>query len=569
MDAAGESSTAGAGAVHRTGAARAARGDGRPPKLPAGTRRARPERLAVIVCLISLLIVGLLTWATRAVYDNNENRLLQSRARELGLVVQEVIPTIQTPLAAAAALADASGGSSAKFDQFIAPYVGHGRPFVSASLWAAGGSRPIAVMGAAPLLASSPTRAAQVMTRTLRAPSLTVTLVKAARVERLGYGFSTPGSLQGHIVYAESSLAANRRAAPAAPGSPFADIGYAIYLGARQEPADLLSTTLTTPAERNRRASTTVAFADRRLTIVAAPLTSLGGRFFELLPWIIAAVGTVLALLAALLTDRLVRRRRGAEALALTLESSRAEIGTLYDRQQEIAQTLQQAILPEALPDLPGLEAAALYEAGTTGIEVGGDWYSLFDVGAGRVVALIGDVAGRGLQAATAMATLRTAAFSYAAQDSRPELILARLARLVARLPDHQFATVLCMRIDTDRHEIALASAGHLPPLLLAADGVASYLDIKVAPPIGISGDPPVYESLTVTVAPGTTVLLYTDGLVERRREVIDVGLERLRTAATGRDHESLDALVAGLARELAPSPTDDDTAILAVRWRD
>ena len=302
---------------------------------------------------------------------------------------------------------------------------------------------------------------------------------------------------------------------------------------------------------------------------MAAPLTSLGGRFFEFLPWIIAGVGVVLALLAGLLTDRLVRRRRRAEALALTLQSSRAEIGALYDRQQEIAQTLQQAILPEALPDLPGLEAAALYEAGTTGIEVGGDWYSLFDVGAGRVVALIGDVAGRGLQAATAMATLRTAAFSYAAQDSRPELILARLGRLVARLPDHQFATVLCMRIDIDRHEIALASAGHLPPLLLSADEVATYVDIKVAPPIGVSGEPPVYEAMTVTVAPGSTVLMFTDGLVERRREVIDVGLERLRTAATGRDHGSLDALVAGLARELAPSPTDDDTAILAVRWRD
>ena len=215
------------------------------------------------------------------------------------------------------------------------------------------------------------------------------------------------------------------------------------------------------------------------------------------------------------------------------------------------------------------LRAAALYEPGTAGIDVGGDWYSLFDVGAGRLVAIIGDVAGRGLQAATAMATLRTAAFSYAAQDSRPGSILARLARLAARQQERSFATVLCMRIDIDRHEITLASAGHLPPLILSADDPATYIDIKSGPLIGISGAPPAYEEQTITVAPRTTILTFTDGLIERRHEIIDAGLERLRTCAAAKRHQPLHTLVAQLAQELAPAPTDDDTAILAIRWHD
>ncbi len=91
---------------------------------------------------------------------------------------------------------------------------------------------------------------------------------------------------------------------------------------------------------------------------------------------------------------------------------------------------------------------------------------------------------------------------------------------------------------------------------------------MQIGPPVGISGEPPVYEEHTFTVAPRTTVILYTDGLIERRGEVIDAGLERLRKAATANEHEPLDTLVQALARELAPPPTDDDTAILAIRWR-
>ena len=133
--------SAGDVSVMRTAAAKAATGD---PAGGAGSHhggaRWRGKRLAAGVCLVALVVAGLLTWVTVALYDSNENRLLQSRTRELGLVLQEVIPTIETPMASAAALADATGGSASKFRQFVAPYVGPGGPFVVMSLWAAGGT---------------------------------------------------------------------------------------------------------------------------------------------------------------------------------------------------------------------------------------------------------------------------------------------------------------------------------------------------------------------------------------------------------------------------------------------
>ena len=165
------------------------------------------------------------------------------------------------------------------------------------------------------------------------------------------------------------------------------------------------------------------------------------------------------------------------------------------------------------------------------------------------------------------MATLRTAAFSYAAEDSRPGAILARLARLVARQPARLLRDRPLHAHRRRRRDITLASAGHLPPLVLGTDD-AAYAKLPIGVPIGVAADPLVYEELTIVVPPQATVVAFTDGLVERRREIIDVGLERLRNAAASKRRQPIAALVVGLAQELAPPPTDDDTAILAIRWQ-
>jgi serine phosphatase RsbU (regulator of sigma subunit) len=510
-----------------------------------------------------LLVTGLLTTLAYILYQNNENRLLKLRAREVGLVLQAQVPAIQTPLASAAALADATGGNIARFQAFVTPYVGKGKQFVTISLWAPGSARPIVTEGAAPLLAASPVEAQSFMSRVGRTRTFSVVLLSSGGALRLGYAYRQAQS--GYVVYGESPLAPSRMSAPVPASSPFSDLSFVIYLGRGQTPANLLTTDLRKLPPQGRKAVETVKFGDSALTLVVTPRGSLGGRFFELLPWIIAAVGALLALAAAIVADRLVRGRREAEALAASRDARAHEVSTLLDEQRQIAQTLQEAILPDELPTPAGLSTAGLYQAGTTGIEVGGDWYELIEVAEGCLVAIVGDVSGHGLRAATTMATLRTAAFAYAARDASPASILERLSELVARRPHNYFATVLCMRIAVEGHEITLASAGHLPPLVIDGER-AEFAQLSVGPPVGAATSS--YLETSIEVGGGASVIAFTDGLVERRGENIDDGLARLRGRAFAHRGQALAELLAKLNHELVPEHAHDDTAILAVRWQ-
>jgi serine phosphatase RsbU (regulator of sigma subunit) len=308
-----------------------------------------------------------------------------------------------------------------------------------------------------------------------------------------------------------------------------------------------------------------VPFGDSAFTLVVTPNASLGGTFFERLPWVIAAVGLVLSIAAAMVADRLARRRLWAEDLAGVLDRAAEQNRVLYTEQRSIAQTLQHALLPEAFPSLNGLETSACYVPATSGIDVGGDWYDIVEVGERRVLLVVGDVSGHGLRAATTMASLRYAALSYASADARPSSVLARLSNFVNDNEHSFFATVLCAVVDVDAHRVTIASAGHIAPLLIEGD-MSRFVDIRVGVPIGVTREEP-YAEVTISVSPHATLLAFTDGLVERRGEVLDVGLARLQEAATT-DSPTLDDLVEMLARDLGPDGHHDDTAILAIRWR-
>jgi serine phosphatase RsbU (regulator of sigma subunit) len=161
----------------------------------------------------------------------------------------------------------------------------------------------------------------------------------------------------------------------------------------------------------------------------------------------------------------------------------------------------------------------------------------------------VGDVSGRGLRAAATMASLRYAIHAYAAQNDPPETILAKLSKLLNVVASAQLATVLCAMVDVPAHKVTVASAGHLPPLLIGG-GRSEYLDSDVGLPVGVQEDAS-YVARTVSVPPGATLLAFTDGLVERRGENLDDGLARLRDAASSGQQElrlMLTALVAELA---------------------
>ena len=223
---------------------------------------------------------------------------------------------------------------------------------------------------------------------------------------------------------------------------------------------------------------------------------------------------------------------------------------------------LQRSLLPQAMPEVPGLELAWRYLPGAAGTNVGGDWYDVIPTSGGAVALVIGDVMGRGLLAAAVMGQLRAIARAHVDDDVAPSEIVSGLDIALERLAPDQITTVLVALLDPDSRSLTVASAGHLPPLLVGTDGSASFLELMQGPPLGAGARS--YRQSTCTLPEGALLLLYTDGLVESRDVAVDVGLDLLRgTAAGSTDADDLcDRVLRGLGRDQAH---EDDTALLAV----
>jgi serine phosphatase RsbU (regulator of sigma subunit) len=204
------------------------------------------------------------------------------------------------------------------------------------------------------------------------------------------------------------------------------------------------------------------------------------------------------------------------------------------------------------------------YVPGAKGVDIGGDWYSVIAVDTTRFAFVVGDVSGRGLSAATIMAGLRYTIRAYALEGYSPTEILEKCANQLHVVVDGHFATVLVGLGDTATCEVTLANAGHFNPLVV--DGTeADFVATQLGVPLGVQGG--VYPSVVVPMAPGSTMIAFTDGLVERRTESLDVGLKRLAEAALSAQG-SLDDLLTTLIRDLTSDASEDDIAILALRWR-
>ncbi len=511
-----------------------------------------------MVLVLGLAVIGLLTWLCWTVNDHNETRLLRLQVREVGTVLADAIPNVENPVNSAADIASATNGDPARFTAYIAPYVGPTGPFVSVSLWRLNGTAPR-------MLAAVGTWAAP----GVGAPGLEAALRSASTASALDVrGFFGPprphisyamASTNTHlIVYAESAVHPHQPL-KVARNSAFADLNYALYLGRSARPGTLLGATKTSRLPlTGRTATVSTPFGDNALFLVATPASQLGGSLLHDLPWIVAIFGTLFILVAAAAAEQLVRGRRLAEHLALENEA-------LYGEQRSIAQTLQRSLLPEELPSVPGLEFAARYLPGTEGVDVGGDWYDVIGAGVDNgFLFVVGDVSGRGIEAATTMACLHYAIRAYAAQGDAPPVILTKLSGLLHVSADLQFATVLCGAVDVGRRQVTLANAGHLPPLLVTLDR-SDYVETDLGAPIGVDNNGH-YGQVTFSVPRQATLLAFTDGLVERRGESLDIGLQRLRVATTG-DNGPLDNLLTKVVDDVMTDASRDDTAILGLRW--
>jgi len=242
------------------------------------------------------------------------------------------------------------------------------------------------------------------------------------------------------------------------------------------------------------------------------------------------------------------------------------ENADLYEQEHRIAETLQRAVLPSRLPDVPGAEVAARYLPASAGVEVGGDWYDAFDLRDGRVGIVVGDVAGHGLRAAAVMGQLRNALRAYAVDGDDPHVVVDRLGRLLQEERDAPFATAIYGVYDPATGDLVLSNAGHPAPLLVTRRGVAP-LGEATAPPLGVSASPPGPD-VRVRLEPDDLLVLYTDGLVERRTEHLDAGVARLvRCLAAQRPDLPGAAVCDTVVRDvLRGAVQEDDVCVLALR---
>ena len=244
-----------------------------------------------------------------------------------------------------------------------------------------------------------------------------------------------------------------------------------------------------------------------------------------------------------------------ADRAALAVQALDSQL----DRAAAVA--LQRSLVPAALPQIGGLQLASRYVPGS-GV-VGGDWYDVFSLPAGPVCAVIGDVAGSGIRAAAIMGRIRSALRAYALETCDPAEILERLDRKVQHFEPDALATVLCAVISPDSGLVQLSCAGHLPPVLACPGQPARPADVATDLLIGVPGGKP-RRSTVLELPPGATLCLYTDGLVERRGQVIDDGIDALCAAITTTEPE---AACASLMAALAPRSSHiDDMALLLLR---
>jgi anti-sigma regulatory factor (Ser/Thr protein kinase) len=232
--------------------------------------------------------------------------------------------------------------------------------------------------------------------------------------------------------------------------------------------------------------------------------------------------------------------------------------------QREAAVTLQRSLLPQELEQPDDLRVAAIYHPGGIDAAVGGDWYDVITLGAGRTAVVIGDVMGRGVRAAAVMGQLRTAVRAYARLDLPPHEVLQLLDGLAADIDASQIATCVYAVYDPNEGTLTYASAGHLPIFIREPDTTIHRVSEPTGPPLGTGGW--LHASGTVPFGPGASAVLCTDGLVERRDADIDEGLDALERALAAGVDDTPQIVCDRLLRTLGVTAEhDDDVAILVL----
>jgi sigma-B regulation protein RsbU (phosphoserine phosphatase) len=258
------------------------------------------------------------------------------------------------------------------------------------------------------------------------------------------------------------------------------------------------------------------------------------------------------------------RARSDAESAWIAAETARLALDSARQREHEVIDVIQRSLLPTPLPRVPGMATAVRFDASNDAADIGGDWYDVVGHGGGDSTLIIGDVCGHDLPAIAAMAQIRHYLHVLAIREPDPLAVLAELDSLMLEHDFERFATVALLHWSPADGRLGYVSAGHPPPLVVRAEGEAAYLLDGRRPPVNLGLAHSAPEVGATTLAPGDTVVLFTDGLFESWTPDPDLGLDRLRevaVAARGAGPEAMaDALLVGMRPERGWS---DDVALL------
>ncbi|WP_327320010.1 SpoIIE family protein phosphatase [Streptomyces sp. NBC_01235] len=267
--------------------------------------------------------------------------------------------------------------------------------------------------------------------------------------------------------------------------------------------------------------------------------------------------------------DEVVLAEELVARAAISIDNARR-----FTREHGMAVTLQRSLLPRTLPEQNALDIAYRYLPAQAG--VGGDWFDVLPLSGARVALVVGDVVGHGLHAAATMGRLRTAVHNFSALDLAPEELLVLLDELVARIDQDEAAdglnapvtgaTCLYAIYDPVARRCTVARAGHPPPALVHPDGRVEFPDVPAGLPLGLGGLP--FETVELELAEGSSLVLYTDGLVEDRERDIDTGLEMLRTALAPSADGSPEQTCQAVLDAMLPARPNDDIALIVARTR-
>jgi serine phosphatase RsbU (regulator of sigma subunit) len=521
------------------------------------------RRLPVVIMIVGLALFFGLAAGCRLLFDQTEDRLLQQRTNEAGSALQISVNQVKAPLDAAAKLAEEADGDPAVFAKIINPYIGTkpGQIYTSAALFRVGETTPIAQVGPPISLPVDGTNDAQAMLDAATAKPFVVLNLLELQPRKLGYAVANAETDAHFVAYAERALSVDptvRRRTD----EPFAQLDYAIYLGAQPAADHAIGGSVRDLPIHGRTADKVVPFGDDQLLLVMTPIGHLSGDLFANLWWIVAVGGSLVSLAFAILTRRLLERQNTALDLA-------ADNERLYDEQRHIAETLQLGLLPQHFDAPEGVAVAARYWPAGSANLIGGDFYDMFAVVEDRWGIAIGDVCGKGIEAAALTGLARHTLRAAARNSSSPTDVLQAVHHA---LHEHRPATfcTACFAfmspLDDGAYRIELSLGGHPQPLLRHRDGSVEAVG-TMGMLLGMLE--PTLSTTVIDVVPGDTLVMYTDGLTDAPADkAVSVDeLAALLESAGDQPIEQLADSIRALKRGRRPQGSDDDTALLIVRF--